>query len=206
MNDPKDIKCTFIKISEIQKRSHDFRENFWRINTLPIDMEKIIEQRLRLEIILLSNLPVDAWLQSDRKAVIVNSDTYNDERYDNRLRFSLAHEIGHYILHESIYNLFPYSNYEEFQSFIQCIPDEEYTAFEWQANEFAGSLLVPRECLKKEIQEMMNKYKKDGTDKYIYESPDEILPRVSVKLAKPFGVSNEVIERRVKVEKLWPPQ
>ena len=35
---------------------------------------------------------------------------------------------------------------------------------------------------------------------------DEILPRVSIKLSRPFGVSSEVIERRVSNEKLWPPE
>ena len=206
MNDPKKVKCPFIKISEIQKRSREFREKYWPEDILPINLEKIIEQRLELEIIPISFLPVDAWLQSDTKAIIVNSATYNDERYDNRLRFSLAHEIGHFILHSSTYSLFPYSSIEEYQRFIRCIPDEEYNDFEWQANEFAGSLLVPRGYLIHEIQQMMVKYQQEGTERFIRESPDEILPRVSGKLARPFGVSHEVIERRVKIEKLWPPQ
>jgi len=35
--------------------------------------------------------------------------------------------------------------------------------------------------------------------------PDAVLSRVSPMLCKPFGVSTEVIEKRVKREGLWPP-
>jgi hypothetical protein len=35
--------------------------------------------------------------------------------------------------------------------------------------------------------------------------PDAVLSRISPTLCKPFGVSTEVIETRVKREGLWPP-
>jgi hypothetical protein len=36
--------------------------------------------------------------------------------------------------------------------------------------------------------------------------PDAVLSRISPMLCKPFGVSTDVIERRVKREGLWPPK
>lgn len=36
--------------------------------------------------------------------------------------------------------------------------------------------------------------------------PDAVLSRISPMLCKPFGVSTEVVERRVEREGLWPPK
>jgi hypothetical protein len=42
-----------------------------------------------------------------------------DERYLNRLRFSFAHELGHYFLHEYIYNKMLFSHIEEWRDFLK---------------------------------------------------------------------------------------
>lgn len=65
-------------------------------------------------------------------------------RYENRLRFSFAHEIGHYMLHGYIYETFEIDTPQEYLNFVMNFPENEYKSFEWQANEFAGSLLVHR--------------------------------------------------------------
>lgn len=126
-------------------------------------------------------------------------------RYSNRLRFSFAHEVGHYILHRSIYDKYEVETEEEYYSFIENIPEEEYSGFEWQANEFAGRLLVPRNKLIEEVQNVYDTANKRKLIKILETYPMEILARVSHKLCKPFGVLTNVIERRVKEEKLWPP-
>ena len=40
---------------------------------------------------------------------------------------------------------------------------------------------------------------------YLEVDPDGVLSRISPQLARPFGVSTDVIETRMKREKLWPP-
>lgn len=208
MIDYSDFKCAFLTLQEIRIKSEDFRKKYWPENELPVDIEKIIDQRLALNIIPESNIKTDAYLQGDLTAIVVDLEQYMDEhdRYSNRLRFSLAHEVGHYILHHSIYDQYEVDTEEEYYSFIENIPDKEYKSFEWQANEFAGSLLVPRKRLIEEIQKIYEKIKKENMLELLEKYPLDILARVSINLSQPFGISTTVIERRVEVEKIWPPE
>lgn len=90
--------------------------------------------------------------------------------------------------------------------FIINIPENEYNDFEWQANEFAGRLLVPRDALIWEIAKIHQILKDTSLLNLMDSEPDRVLERVSPILCKPFGVSEDVIEKRVLREKLWPPK
>lgn len=208
MIDYSDFKCKYLTLQEIRIKSEAFRKKYWPENELPVDIEKIIEQRLGLNIIPKTNIKTDAYLQGDLTSIVVDLEQYMDEqnRYSNRLRFSFSHEVGHYILHHSIYDQYEVYTEEEYYSFIENIPDKEYKSFEWQANEFAGSLLVPRKRLLEEIQKIYEKIKKENMLELLEKYPLDILSRVSINLSQPFGISTTVIERRVEVEKIWPPE
>ena len=173
-------------------------------------MEKIIEKRLNLHIEpkddLHSELDIDAYLRIDLTGIIVDHDCYMNEKFVNRLRFSLAHEIGHFFLHKDIYALFAIKDPAEWKEFMENIPDREYSFFEYQANEFAGRALVPRDRLVSEIEICLQKVQETGLNDYLRKDPDAVLSGISATLCKPFGVSDQVIERRVEREGLWPPE
>jgi len=94
---------------------------------------------------------VDALLLGDLKTIIVDSQDYNNDRMQNRIRFSVAHELGHFILHRDLFNGISYTSVNEWIKFMQKIPDDQYAFVEQQAYEFAGRLLVPHERLEKEF-------------------------------------------------------
>jgi Zn-dependent peptidase ImmA (M78 family) len=77
--------------------------------------------------------------------------------------------------------------------------------FKYQANEFAGRLLVPREDLNHEIGNALDVLKRNNMMEFLKMDPYAVLSRISSQLAKPFGVSTDVIETRVRREDLWPP-
>ena len=207
MTDFSDFKCNFLRLKELRDITNEFRQKNWPENILPIDVEKIIEHRLGLDIDPKSDINTDAYLKGDLTGIVVDINHYMDkqDRYSNRLRFSFAHEIGHYVLHRSIYDGFEIETEEEYLLFLKNIPEDEYGSFEWQANEFAGSLLVPREKLKSEINKLYETVKQYNKLDILERDPKEIIARMSQKLCKPFGVSTKVIEIRVDVEDLWPP-
>jgi Zn-dependent peptidase ImmA (M78 family) len=64
----------------------------------------------------------------EKKTIIVN-----DEQPATRNLFTVAHELGHYILHEGTNN-----RYDEYHKYT---PEERKKEF--QANDFAGKLLMP---------------------------------------------------------------
>jgi Zn-dependent peptidase ImmA (M78 family) len=175
-------------------------------------MERIIEVGLGLDIIPLRGDPalskISAYLMSDLTGIVVDHDQYMDRenRYANRLRFSFAHEVGHLVLHDYFYRQFSFRSVEDYLRFERDIPEERHRDFEWQANEFAGSLLVPREILSSEIDRVCERLKKSkGLIDLLRSEPETVLFRISPTVRRPFGVSDEVIERRIRVEGFWPP-
>ena len=182
-----DIKIPFINGEKIKRKADLFREKFWD-DSVPVDIEKIIDIKLEIDIIPLPNLG-DAFISSDWKSIYVDQNKYLNG-IQNRLRFSLAHEIGHFILHKDIYNSFKITSLEKFYQFIDKIPGEQYGFLETQANIFANFLLVPRNKL---IIEKKKKLK--DLEKAVSNIDKELLHSyLAEPISKTFGVSSKVVE------------
>ncbi|MDD8017221.1 MAG: ImmA/IrrE family metallo-endopeptidase [Bacteroidota bacterium] len=197
------ISIAFLSVEEIRRRADEFREHYWGTK-LPIDVELIAERNLKLFIIPVPDLRYQAqtevFLSGDLKEIV-----YDPGRSDVRIRFSIAHEIGHFILHKDIVSTLRPSSYEDWKEIQQTIPDGFWGRAEYQAREFAGRLLVPRTLLIDELKALrpLIERAKDAV-------PDLELPVikefVSPKLAKRFFVSDEVIVRRIEAENISPIQ
>lgn len=202
------FKCEWISKEHLWQIVEDFSKKYCPENTLPVDMEKIVEQKLKLNIEpehnLLDKFDVDAYLKFDLSGIVVDYKCYMEERFQNRIRFSFAHEIGHFVLHKGIYDEIDLSTPEEWKNLVLNESDKEYRNFEWQANEFAGRLVVPRQKLVLEIKKIHKLIEEKGMLVYLKDDPEAVLSRVSPMLSRPFGVSEIVIETRAKREGLWP--
>jgi Zn-dependent peptidase ImmA (M78 family) len=149
---------------------------------------------------------IDAYLKSDLTGIVVDITQYMDplNRYENRLRFSFAHEVGHFILHDYIYKSSTVESPQEYYDFVMNFPESEYKSFEWQANEFAGSLLVPRDRLLEEIEHCKEMLKERELLYLWDENREQALVSMSPLLGRVFGVSDDVIERRINADRdLW---
>lgn len=139
--------CRWIDKQDIWEKADEVREKYWPEGTLPIDVEKIVEFKLQLGIEprhnLFSEIDMDAYLKRDLSGIVVDYDFYMNEKFSNRMRFSYAHELGHFFLHKYIFSFMEFESPEEWRDFVNGVPEKEYSGFEWQANEFAGRLLVP---------------------------------------------------------------
>lgn len=209
MFDYSNFKCKWIYKADIWKYADKFFTEYWPEGTLPVDMERIVEERLKLNIEpehgLLSSNDTDAYLRNDLTGIVVDYDCYMEEKFQNRTRFSFAHEVGHFVLHSNVYSQFPIYSSEDWKEVFLNMPEKEYSAFEWQANEFAGRLLVPYQRLISEIRKNLDILKEYALKDYLKKDPNAVLSRISPTLCKPFGVSAEVLEKRVEREDLWPP-
>lgn len=190
-----DFKTPFLGNSKIREKAESFRKEFWN-DEIPVDIEKIIELKLEICIIPVSDLTkrcdTDALISSNWESLYVDKDKYLDERYDNRLRFSLAHEIGHFVLHKEIYKQFNIKSLEDFYSLITKIPQQEYSYIEIQANKFANYFLIPRDILLKRFSVEKNRFSKNK----LYNKIDSktINSYIAIPLAKTFFVSEETME------------
>jgi Zn-dependent peptidase ImmA (M78 family) len=199
-----------IKFDDIRKLADKVRKDYnVPPDLLPVTVEKIIEFKLKLDIIpkfgLKSEHDIEAFLSNDLKSIFVDSTCLMDDRYQKRLRFTLAHELGHYFLHQDIYKSLVFNGFDDWVSFINT-NDDNVDWFEKQAHEFAGRLLVPREVLlskisslKSQIEEFVKKKSNnvDDMDKNV------MVTGISKKICDDFGVSHEVIKARISRERIF---
>ena len=200
MLDPREFKAPFIKIGDIRTAADGFRTKYWPQDSIPVDIFKIIEFGLDIEIRTILNLreagDVDALLLGDLKTIIVDQHDFLNDRAQNRLRFSIAHEICHFVLHADIFSRIQYSSVEEWIDFSQRIPDDEYTWIEQHAYEFAGRLLVPRDKLIEKLKDAVSIAKTRGFEAWD-SSGESAREYIAHGIAPYFEVSEQVIEKRL---------
>jgi len=189
------IVAPFKNHNFIVNAAQNFLNTYHPDNTYPIPIEEIIEFKLKLDIIPIPGLhkafDIDGFLSADRKSISVDESACQSR--PGRYRFTLAHEIGHFILHKDIYEKHKFNTIEDWKKFIENFEEREYRWFEWQANEFAGLILVPNHHLEKRY-----KYHIKQIESLKLVNEDVILDTTIELLAEDFIVSKEVIQRRLK--------
>lgn len=126
-----------------------------------------------------------------------------DYKQEGRFLFTLAHEIGHWILHrkhffidEQQQNIFDLLENESRDNFIICVKRNESAMLyvrkktpeewiEWQADNFASSLLMPKDIFKTTYEHL----KEENMNK------EQILR----KLSNIFGASKKACEIRINI-------
>lgn len=110
--------------------------------------------------------------ERDQYCIYVNAD-----HHPHRMRYTIAHEIGHYVLHRDIVETFvdkEINLYRKPQS-LESARDRQSAMMEVQANMFAAALLMPGPSVRKQ-----------------YAHTKDIQA-----LAKMFGVSREAMGHRI---------
>lgn len=186
-----------------------FRRLYLRSKVIPIDVEALIEFDLGLDIVptfgLKQEVGVEAFLSKNLKEIRVDNESFNSSSSANRLRFTLAEEIGHYVLHKPIYlEGVKYNSEEEFVQDILNMDEDDLNWIERQAREFAGRLLVPITDLEHKINERKTQIERFH-EKYTggENVTDLAIEGVSKIICTSFGVSWQVIKNRVRSEKLY---
>lgn len=205
MKDLSDFIAPYHDKISIWKFADDFYAKYGK-GAIPVDIEDIIEFDLRLDIFPKQNLfaecNTDAYLAGDGQTIFVDNDDYFNPQKHCRVRFSLAHEVGHYVIHKDIIQSIKPDDISEWKNIVSTLPIQQYKYIEWHAYEFAGRLLVPREHLITEL--LLQKDKIDAIyDNFMDPLEDEIINYVSNPISKKFNVSPQVISRRIRIEEVW---
>jgi Zn-dependent peptidase ImmA (M78 family) len=202
----KKLKAPYIPVNTIHEKADEFRKKYTD-GTIPIDIERIVEFSLGLSIQPIPGLyeidEIECFILTDFKTIVVDEDRYTKESYQPRFRFSLAHEVGHYVLHQALYKQLEFTSEEEYMQVINDIPPIEYHWIEWQADEFAGRLLVPPDILRQEFELAKEIAMKEGLSKDALKS-SEAADYLAVKICRKFHVSRQVINIRLEREKILP--
>lgn len=115
--------------------------------------------------------------------------------YENRLKFTLIHELSHLYLHRNLLD-----NLESNRDLI-FIPNEMKNRIEIQANKLSSYILLPPDALKEELISIVNQYHLNNRGYYIFLDSQECNRQqcniIFNRLKNIFGVSRNVIEIRL---------
>ncbi len=199
---PDRFKAEWLSKADIGKVVETVRSANPICQKLPIDILGFAEHDLGLEFDFapIRHLGQDAFLRPDLTGIVFDNSTFVGDNLP-RLRFSVAHELGHFYLHKAIYGKLHFGNVKQWLDFIDAIPYSEYQHIEWQADEFAGQLLMPINSIRKALDEAVDAAAKEG---YLPLGEDAVLEFCCKAIHADFGVSRQATATRLKRADLWP--
>ncbi len=176
---------------------------------LPVDVFSLVELVLRIDVIPFDDLTaryrVDAALTLDFKSLYVDAESYvlwekGPVWKQNRLRFTVAHELGHFVLHREQAARLKFSSFDDFALHFKG-GDADRFGLEQEANEFAGRLLVPRERL----QEQVDRFAR-GIETIVpaWLRSEDLRLKFAESVAPKFGVHSQALLTRLDREGFWP--
>ena len=140
----------------------------------------------------------DGFISRDFKSISIDLGKY--ENVETRARFTLAHEIGHMVLHRGIWEIFDFSNTAEWKEVVTSIDSKKYQFLEYHADNFAGLVLVPSPLLNEMFEEAKRKVLDQGF--ILNDESDVVYGFIHRSIAQRFKVSEDVVRIRCKFEDL----
>lgn len=201
------LPIEYLSNRDIQSRANQFLDRHHQTGDIPIPIEEIIELQLKLDIIPVSGLSslhgTEGFITSDMTEIYV--DQGMQERVANRYRFTLAHEMGHAVLHQKVYRELGVADCASWLRVQNEVEKDDHYWLEKQANTFAGFVLVPTKALLDSYERRESEAR--ARDVELSLAKPGTLHVVAGAIAKEFDVSTQVVERRLRLEyNLDPPR
>lgn len=194
----------FIHENELRKQAAEFLQKYHPDGSIPVPIEEIVEFQFKLDIIPIPGLhdmaETDGFISSDLSSISVEEYVYNNRR--NRYRFTLAHELAHAVLHGDIYQTMNFSSIAEWKRHVEELSERDYRMLEWQANAFAGLVLVPSDALRGKYDEAVARMEAEGMSAELLSESDAALQIIAAGIADDFEVSGKVVEIRMRRDRL----
>lgn len=194
-----------LSYENLRDEAEGFIRDYHDERTLPVPIEAIVEFDFELEIVpmlgLKQALGVDAFLTGSLERIFVDEEVMRD--IPVRYRFSLAHELAHYLLHQDLYRQNKIESVADWRRIQQTIGEDDYGWFEYQANSFAGLVLMPSPELRHEFNQAARRAAEAGVPAarlVAYPARQHLI----ANLAKRFVVSEQALERRLELDHLLP--
>lgn len=172
-------------------------------------IEEIIDLKLGVNIVPLPGIQkvfeVEGFTSSDLSTIYVDDYIYSNR--PTRYRFTLAHELGHIVLHGDLFKQHSFDEVKDWIAFIQEIDDKDHSKLEFQGYAFGGLILVPPTHLKPLFKENLHKLNpliKEAQRKGVFRERylDYAKDNIAEVLAPLFDVSSDVMVRRIEFDSL----
>jgi hypothetical protein len=196
-----------LSLAGVAREAKDFLGEFWPDGKVPVDIEDIAEFEAGIGIVLEPGMyravGVDACLLGDRQIIVMDA-ALSADALVFRYRLTLATQVGHWYLHESLYKGATHRDAEGYLAFRRGMSLGDRNTFDWQARTFAELVLVPPVPLRGTVAEAVERAqarKVPGFDPRM----EPHRGYVAGWVGRRFEVEGEVILRRGADDNLWPP-
>ncbi len=188
----------------IREKADSFRARYAPDNTIPVDAD-LIAERAGIDIVPTANLRndvgIEACISADLKSLYLDLEYSMNPRMDFRVRFSIAHELGHVKLHKHIFDRHAREGRKTVSEWAKHVQNRIDTPIlEREANEFAGCLLVPEPALRSQYEDhyplVCEVFRKKGLDLDALK-PESLRASMASPIHRKFEVSAKVIEIRL---------
>lgn len=199
------FEVPFLSESQIRIAAYSFLTRHHPSEEIPIPISEIVECKLDIKIIPIDRLYVDfgysAFLSTDLQTITVDERQYLE--FTQKCRFSFAHEMGHLVLHPDFYKNLPFTDIASYKEWLLSMDRRELNRAEWQADQFAGFLLVPgpqllRVC--RAVVKANENYLEEAKERGLAGNEKEIWAILARDVAEEFDVSPRVVEIRIQNE------
>lgn len=168
-----------IRTQDIIHQADLFLQKYNPLYDCPIPIENIVETKLKINIFPIKDLEkkmgIDGSISKDFKTIEVDEYVYMSQ--EERARFTIAHEIGHYILHRKLFEAEIAINSEgSFIDFQNKLSISDWGTIEKQAFIFAQELLMPGDIFRQEMDEKIRQL--GGIDKIIISDLSLLISKV----------------------------
>ena len=196
------FQIRFRSSDEIEEAADQTRRRYGA-TLIRVDVDWVLDVKLRMDLVpvpgLQRRIGGDAFTSRDWSAVY-----FDDSQAPTRLRFSLAHELGHYELHKKEIDALPTTTtIEEWAQLYTDLPEDALDRVEVQANMFAAAFLMPRDELAERFKQALSAEERlrhaavqQGLSRGDY--LEYVVDHVAGILAKQFDVSVEAMSWRIK--------
>ncbi|GIW81355.1 MAG: hypothetical protein KatS3mg105_3162 [Gemmatales bacterium] len=204
----------FLKKEVIEAEALSLLAEYGQATAPPVPIDEIVELHLMLtleimdlqQIFGVGDVHGAIWFRSQRVGVDQSLDPARYPSKRGRYHFTLAHEAGHWRLHRHLFlrrldqpSLF--SDQEQKPDYV-CRSSEKKRPVEWQADQFAANLLMPREMVKRAWHEWRGGldpiYLRDlRAERGDFGTDERVLEHAVRPLAEKFEVSAEAMRIRL---------
>lgn len=138
----------------------------------------------------------DAFLSGDLKSIC-----YDPSQPIVRIRFSIAHELGHRVLHANVIEQLRTGTFVDWQDMLDTMPGSIWGRAEWQARAFGARLLVPRPALVQQVSTLRSKIH-EALQRMPNITAEELYEYIAPRISRHFEVSDAVLKGRLNEERI----
>jgi uncharacterized protein DUF955 len=197
------IRVPRLSYEDLREIANRFLVEHGASDAVPVPIEEIVEFALGINIVPLPGLhaehDIDGFLSADMTEISVDLSVF--ESRPARYRFTLAHEVGHIVLHGDALKAAAPASILDWKQFVRELPEPDRGWLEWQAYAFAGLVLAPRQTLAIAHRGAVQSADEAGFDLRI--NLEVAREYMASSIGRLFEVSGAVITKRLVSDGIW---